>query len=218
MIIAIIGTVGSGKSLSAVRQILKRDQKTFVNFSIKSKNTIRLKKEHIITDRIKGYKNTGEPITEKVINWEFWNDAVKKYDGFDIVLDEVHNIIHSRMSMSKNNVLMTIWFSQIRKILGTSEKNHIFLISQKLSRIDVAFRDLLDIVIYCKKEVRGDDVFIHQFTFNSDCVVDDYYFFKNNYNQAKRMRLYKRSVFKANSYFPYYDSYELIQFGDSSYI
>jgi len=218
MIIAIVGTVGSGKTLSVVRKILRRKQLTFCNFSVNCDNVVRLKQEHIVNEVVVGQKKNGDDVKEKRINWDFWNDTISVHDGFDIVLDEVHNIIHSRLSMSKNNVLMTMWFSQIRKILGTSERNHIFLITQKLSRIDVAFRDLLDVVIYCKKEVRGDRVFIHQFVFRGDNCLDDFYVFRANPKLARNLKMYRRNFFCANSYFPFYDSYELVRFGESAYL
>ena len=131
MIIAFVGNVGSGKSLSSVRFMHSRQQQTFCNFDVKLPNMIRLQKSHIIKENIKDTLKSGKEVKEKKVNWEFWNEFVKDNNGFDIVIDELHNMAHSRMAMSKNNVLFTMWFSQIRKLLGTNEKNHIILISQK---------------------------------------------------------------------------------------
>ena len=218
MIVAIVGTVGSGKSLSTVRTILKRNTTCFTNFNVKHDKIIRLLKDHIVTENIKGYKKNGDAIKEKLINWDFWNTTIKKHKGFDICLDEVHNVIHSRLSMSKHNVLMTMWFSQIRKMLGVSEKNNIYLVTQKLNRIDVAFRDLLDVIILCKKEKKGKKVFIHQYYFYGENCLDNYCLYKINPSLARKQRLYRHTFFLGNPYFKYYDSYELIKFGETAYV
>ena len=236
MIIAFVGNVGSGKSLSSVRFMHSRQQQTFCNFDVKLPNMIRLQKSHIIKENIKDTLKSGKEVKEKKVNWEFWNEFVKDNNGFDIVIDELHNMAHSRMAMSKNNVLFTMWFSQIRKLLGTNEKNHIILISQKLSRIDVAFRDLIDTVVFCQKvqlpylvetEVRQNGrivkkmlpvTLIVQYTFKGEFCVDNYYLFRDSPKMAKQGRLYKKDFFMANEYFKYYDSYEIINFGDDAYL
>jgi len=236
MIIAIIGNVGSGKTLSAVRMMKKRNTKKLLNFSVNMDNSIRLEHKHIISEKTIRVKKTGEPVTEKTINWQFWNDMIKNGESFDIILDEVHNIVHSRLSMTKNNTLLTMWFSQIRKILGENEKNHIFLISQRISRIDKAFRDLIDTVIYCiKLEVPArlrtriyhnkkysyknlPAVYVLQYIFKGENCLDKYMFFRQNPKMSKKLKLYSKNYFLGNPYFEYYDSYELVQFGESAYI
>lgn len=232
MIIAICGNVGSGKTISAVRIMHRRDMQSFVNFAVKLPKTERIKKEYIITEEIKRVKKTGEPVKEKKVNWEFWNDYCSNHDGFDIVLDEVHNLVHSRMAMSKHNTLMTMWFSQIRKILGNSEKNHIFLISQRLNRIDIAFRDLIDTIIYCRKvelktkvetkTARGKKklnlTYIIQYVFKGEDCMDKYLMFRNNPRMARKGKVYTRYFFLANPFYKYYDSYQLINFGEDSYL
>ena len=231
-----MGNVGSGKSLSAVRTIYERKQETFCNFAVKLPNVIRLKRSHIIAEEVTNTLRTGKEVKQKSVNWQFWNAFVKQHQGFDMVIDELHNVAHSRMAMTKNNVLFTMWFSQIRKLLGTSERNHIILISQKLSRIDVAFRDLVDTVVYCRKIelpysmktlVRSNGrlvekdiplTLIVQYTFTGEMAVENYYVFRDNPGMARKCRLYKKSWFVANTYFQYYDSYEIIDFGDDSYL
>ena len=151
MIIATVGNIGSGKTVSIVKRIVESKKMSFVNFDVQAKNVLRLKKEHIVKETVIGHTRAGKPITEREVNWKFWNRALRKYKEYHLFLDEIHNIAHSRQSMTKWNTLMSIWISQIRKILGDSEKTHIYLISQRIDRIDVAFRDLLHCIIHCEK-------------------------------------------------------------------
>lgn len=225
MIFAIIGGVGSGKSASAVKKIMNYQSKCFVNFGIKAHNSFRLKKEHIIIEDDTGKKK------EYRINWDFWNKIRDKHGEFHLFLDEVHNLFHSRMSGSKWNILGTMWIAQIRKILGDSEKTHIFLISQRLSRIDVAFRDLLHGIIYCQKAVYPKQqyitkvwekgklkskvlpaIYVIQYYFTGDACIEQF----QDFMFGKGRGYHHRSYFLANPYFQYYDSYEKL--GESAYL
>ena len=228
MIKAIIGGVGSGKSLMAVKEIVDSGVLTYSNMDIRVENCIRLKKENIIAQRQEGTKKDGTPIMKPFLNWEFWNE--KK--NFDIFIDEIHNIMHSRQSMSKWNVLMSIWVSQIRKILGSSETNDIVCISQKLARIDVSLRDLLHEIILVRKwqgqeliptkiwendEVIEKDLpvtWIEKKYFSGDFAVENYhdFVFDNKKSWTRRSR------FIGNPYFVFYDSFGLIKFGDDVYL
>ena len=207
LIIAILGDVGSGKTLSAVKLMKERGNFTFTNIETKLKNTQRILRENII----KKDKNS------VAVNWDFWQEQVDKYKGFDIVLDEIHNIAHSRRAMSKENTLLTIWLSQIRKILGESKRCHIILISQRIMRIDTAFRDMLDTIIFCEKVPTSRGFVIKQYLFMGD-AVDKYTLWVNNRREAKRQRVYRIFTFKAENYFKYYDSYALVKFGENEYI
>jgi len=128
MIIILLGGIGSGKSLSAVKEIIDTNQYALTNFNLMGiKNFHRIKFADIIKKEKKGLK----------VNWEFWEDVRRKHKNYSIYLDEIHNIIHSRRAMSKTNILMSKWVSQIRKILSDSPNNHLYLISQTMRKIDV---------------------------------------------------------------------------------
>lgn len=229
MIIGIVGGVGSGKSVLATKKILESKNLCFVNYDIKCKNTKRLKKEDIVHEEVTEYTKTGKPKTETKINWKFWNDALKKHGNYHLFLDEFHNIAHSRQSQTKWNTMMSMWISQIRKVLGASETTHIYLVSQRLKRIDVAFRDLMHLLIYCQK--------VQCKPFVDTYVIEDgkkvikklpitwvlnYYFSGEDleYDYSSFLagnKSYKyRSGFIANPYFQYYDSYQL--FGETAYL
>jgi len=226
MIIAIIGGVGSGKSLSAVKFLCEREHVTYTNFHVRGRKILRLKSDNIITHEITGYKKNGDEITVPILNWDYWKKAILKYGGFDIFIDEIHNIFNSRQSMTKRNILLMQWVAQIRKVLSGSEKNHLVCISQRLKRIDVSLRDLLHLIIYCKKvetnklidttvyfrgKKRTEKIkltYIIQYIFKGDYCVENYERFING---IKSYDL--RTRFIANPYFKLFDSYELIDSG-----
>lgn len=161
MIIAYLGGIGSGKSVSLTRELILNKGYTFVNYPLLLDNVERLKKEHLIIDKVVGETKTGKEKVEKAINWEFWKKQKEQRDGFNIALDEVHNFLHSRQATTKHNTLMTIWISQVRKLLGEQEDHHLYVISQKLARIDVALRDLLHKIVECRcyVEVKDGDTY-----------------------------------------------------------
>lgn len=192
MIICFLGGIGSGKSLSLVKEIQNRDQFLFTNFELKNyKQYQRIKFADVFQE--KGEKQYD-------VNWAFWNEQALKHKGYSIALDEVHNLINSRTSMSAMNILMGKWVSQIRKILSDSEDNHLYLISQTLRKIDVSFRDLIHLFCVCTCMKDGKNVWIKQRWFEG---IDNYL---NGHRKAT-------SAFLGNPYFKYYDTKKLV-FGD----
>lgn len=200
MIIIYTGTIGSGKTVRAVREIFQTQSKnriTFTNFEVKGiKNIHRLKWNNII-----------EQVDEKnfKVNWGFWNKMRKKYKNFSIFLDEAQSIIHSRSAMTVKNKLMTIWVSQIRKILNDSPVNHLYIISQRINRIDIAFRELADLIIHHQRIKIGDKTVIVGYYFHSLYEYDIFAPFFKDY-------------FLANPFFKYYDTTKIVKFGETEYI
>lgn len=101
-----------------------------------------------------------------------------------------------------------MWLSQIRKVFGEQERDNLYLVTQKINRLDVALRDLAHWIIECEKVVRGKNVYI----------IRRYYQGIEHYEQRNYIRPAKLTYFKANQYFKYYDSYELVNFGESAYL
>lgn len=233
MIKVIIGGVGSGKSVSVIKEILKRQKKAYVNFSTVIKNTERLKVDMIITEEVTGYKKNGEPILKKVVNWDFWSKLIDNGEEFDIYIDEAHNIMHSRRSSSTWNVLFTIWLSQIRKILGSSEKANLYIISQRITGIDKSVRDLMHHVTYMHKyetklkvntkiRTHGNKLikkmlpltYIMKYEFIGDFCLENFICFLTSGQKTYNYR----TKFIANFYYQYYNSYELLSFGNGVYV
>lgn len=231
MIKAIIGNVGSGKTLSATKYIIDRGLTTYTNYPVKSDNVIRLKKEYFIQDTVVG-QSRGREVKKLNLNWQYWQQALTDHpQGFDIVGDEWHNVMHSRQAMTKWNTLLSIWMSQIRKIMGSSERHDFVFITQRIDRVDIAARDLLSEIIYCQKiqtkqliktVVIKDGRYttrmipktiIIQRIFKGESCVEKYHAFMNG------MKTYDHSkAFFANPYMKYYDSYAFITFGDDVYV
>ena len=225
------GTVGSGKSVTAVREILNRKNTTYTNFNIKADNIIRMRTDMIILSEVINTKRDGTEVKQLKVNWDYWNKV--KDEGFDIVLDEMHSIADSRMSMTKWNVLFSQWIAQIRKILSSNEQYDLILITQKLENIDIRIRRLAYQIIYCTKvETRQfqdtqiydsrskkikvkriKKVYIKLYYFNGTYCVDKFEAFLCGERTYNRNMLYL-----ANPYFKYYDSYEILSFGDDTYV
>jgi len=169
------------------------------------KNAIRLMKSDIVME------NKDKKLN---VNWGFWEKQRDKYKDFNIYIDEIHNLVSSRDSLSKFSKVAMKWISQIRKICGSSETSNIFLISQRLSRIDVAWRDLLQGIIYCRKVADRELIIIvryHFLTKGAVHCVDKFEAFQS----GNRTWNY-RDFFIANDYFKFYDSYEIL--GESAYL
>lgn len=195
MIICLLGGIGSGKTLSAVKFIADNRQFALTNFKLKNiKDYHRIKVSDIIIK--------DEEKKKLVVNWDYWEKIRKSQTSFSIYLDEIHNIIHSRRSMSRINILMSKWVSQIRKILSDHPTNHLYIISQTASKIDKDFRDLAQVIIYCQKQEKKKKVYIKQSYYNSMFNLD-----------IGRKRAIK--VFCGNPYFRFYKSTELVTFADA---
>ena len=212
LIKVIVGKTGSGKSITAVNEIVKRDCKCYTNFEIMFPKATRLKISHIIKDDVE-ISPRGKEIHKKRVNWAYWN-SVKDKEGFDIYIDEAHNVLNSRSSMSLWNKNFTSWITQIRKLFGENEKHHLYLITQRLGALDVVARDLLSEIIYCNKVIEGKDVGIIKYVFKGAYAIEKFNAFENGLDNTYD----SCSWFIANGLFKYYNSYALIDFGDDVYV
>lgn len=229
MIIAIVGNVGSGKSIKTVKEIVGSKKICMVNFDVRAENVLRLKKSHIVKEEIP----QGKKKAELSVNWDFWNESLKKYGEYHLVLDEAHNLFSSRRSMSTWNVLSNQWLSQIRKLIGDKERTNIYIVTQRPSKIDRDFRDLLHQIHYCFKyetdkliptwvlDENGKRVkqmlpetYILTYRFSGENCLDKYYAFKQNLQKTYDKN--GRSYFLANPYFQFYNSYQV--FGETAYL
>ena len=162
------------------------------------------------------------------INWEFW----EKNRNCDVFLDELHNLISSRRAMSKINQAFSEWISQIRKIWGSTgdqnqidllkrmnnktfgkyvdrimaKSNNIYLITQRVRKIDINFRELCHVYVQCQKIKIKNHIYI----------INNYWFGDDNMSAIEAFEMGikpKKTYFYGNDYFKYYDSYELISTG-----
>jgi len=143
------GNLGSGKTLSEVREIIKNryHRNTYTNIEIKGiKNAKLLKSDMIIKKEIVNYhKNKKskelEPVYKYSLNIDFWK---KINEPVNVVLDEAHSILNSRRGMSKLNIILTEWLSMLRRILGENSSGYgeLVLITQLPYRLDGIARDM----------------------------------------------------------------------------
>ena len=223
MIYIIVGGVGSGKSLGACKTIIDRGCKAYTNFDmIGVKGYHRLKYSDIISSEVESVKKDGSPKKMKVdVNFKYWEKQMKGKEGFDIYVDELQSVANSRRSQSTENVIWGKFISQIRKMLGSTEKNNIYLITQRPGSIDIQFRELAHVWILCNK------VTIHAVELATETpegvkmlpmtiIVQNYFRSLDEleiFNRTDNDRIpFMRKGFIGNNYYKYYNSYALIDF------
>jgi hypothetical protein len=210
VIITIVGDVGGSKTLTAIREIKRRNRVAFTNFDCSLPNVIRLKKDDILQEYVrednkKDYK----------VNWDFWNNAREKFKSFDIYIDEIAGIFSGRSAMTRYSIVGMSWIQQIRKIFGNSKQSNIYLICQRIERLDIAWRDLTQKVILCTKIEKGEKVISLQYHFNSDTSLSASQKFE--YFKMGTKCYNRRLAFVGNSYFKYYDTYQFLG-GDTEWL
>jgi hypothetical protein len=193
MIICYTGGIGSGKTLSVIKEIVNSNNFPFTNFRLIDVKYHRLKYKDLF--------NLDNKKREVSVNWRFWEAVRKNKKDYSIFLDEIGNIASARTSMTRRNKLLNQWLSQIRKVLQDSLTNHIYFITQRLRQIDVIYRELAQIIIKCRP------VFVNK----NMWIYNDYY---NGIECYERGIKAKRTRFLANPYFKYYKRDELIRFAD----
>ena len=151
MIEIVLGNIGSGKTASIVREIVQNKdvRTTFSNIITKGiKNNVLITEDMIIKQtpilNAKG-EETGK--FKEELNVEFWQEAVEKHNGINVVLDEAHTLVNSRRSMSKKNVIMSDFIALLRRVIGSSNGyGKLVLISQLKRRLDVIALEMATMV------------------------------------------------------------------------
>lgn len=153
MISIYLGSVGSGKTASAVRHMFLNTakRKTYSNIVTKIKTQIDISPDMILKKEVvKTKKNKqGEevPVYDTKLNIDYWRNIK---EPINVILDEAHSILNARRSMSKVNVILTDWIALIRRILGstTADYGELILITQLPNRLDTIARDMATHVRY----------------------------------------------------------------------
>lgn len=187
MIIAFIGDIGSGKTLSMVKFMLEKYNKgnnIYPNFGLKFPKNKSAKVTYLDMEFFRNYSKSGLNLLNSVI-----------------AIDECHVFFDSRNSMLKRNKIFSKFVTQSRKrsvdlVYTTQDKSpELFLRS---GQVDLRLRKLTDYIIFCKPVKQGRNVFI----INSFC--------------DKYGLMVRQNVFFANDYFKYYDTNEIIDFDETS--
>jgi len=160
MIRIFLGNVGSGNTISAVREIFDAQDNPnalpiFSNIVTKTKGKYALKKNTCITREMIVEKTLvkttkpGEEVFKLKFNKEFWLEQKDKYVGFNGGLDEFLTLMDSRRFMSKQSRVLNDMLSLIRKICNNPNSDStLTIISQLVGRIDVNARELATEIRY----------------------------------------------------------------------
>ena len=125
MIAGFIGKMGSGKTLSMVRETLKYYNE---GYTIYSNFHVEVPYEPLDFTKLFAMAEAQTPL----------NDVV-------ILLDEVHILLDSRSSMKKENKVVSFWLNQTRK-MGVK----LYYTTQHLHQIDKRLRAGTDFFCFCE--------------------------------------------------------------------
>lgn len=134
MIIAFIGKMGSGKTLSMTYyayQYFMQGQKIYANYGLK--------------------------FDHEKVNYEMIKNLDIEFQDSVICLDEIHVFIDSRASMSKRNKIVSYFITQSRK------RNLIFMYTtQHIGQVDLRLRNNTDYFFSCSTTVHENKLYIKQ--------------------------------------------------------
>jgi len=155
MIRIFLGNVGSGKSLSIIREMVDSNETFFSNIQTKKKgnypivNNNVIKRDMILHKEVTKIKKNGDKEYKLIFNKDYWIEQKKKYKYFNVVLDEFHTLMESRSFMSKQNRIMGDFLALIRKVCNDSvHDTTLTIISQLDSRIDIIARQMATEIRY----------------------------------------------------------------------
>lgn len=194
MIKCFIGDIGSGKTLSLIRDIYKnhylKGNTIYTNVGIKFPNQKNVK------------------LMDKDFLKQFSEKSVELQNAC-VIIDEAHIFMDSRRSMSSRNIAFTKFVTQSRKksvdlYITTQDKSPEHFM--KSGQVELRIRKLTDQIIFCE-------------TF---CKIDNRWY-KNNTDYVKDNKLYvynyifdsyldpvKKSIFIGNEYYDFYDTNQII--------
>ena len=149
-----VGNIGSGKTASAVRDLLhnRTGRLVYSNIVTKSLPNNKVIKpsmiyEKVLVKEVKKRDGTFEPVYDYKLNDGYWR-SIK--EPISVVIDEAHQIMNSRRSMTKKNIIITDWIALLRRVLGGADKGYgeLVLITQLPRRLDTIARDMASQVRY----------------------------------------------------------------------
>ena len=148
MIRIVLGNLGAGKTINAVREIVEDDSgmPIFTNIAVKGINNVYRINPSDVIKKEKDEKGK----TKYSLNIDFWIDQPKP---LAIYWDEVHlSAGNSRSSMSHANKILSRFIAMGRRIVGMSEETglngYMVYIAQSERTLDVNLRDLCNEIYY----------------------------------------------------------------------
>lgn len=186
MIVGIIGTRGSGKTITmakTVKEALKKGKIVYTNFKI-NKKAIE-KKYH------KKIKLLDNKFFKNYKDFKLYNCA--------LFIDEIYVYIDSRTSGTKRNRLWSYFINQTRK-----RDVDLYFTTQFFRQVEVRLRDNTEFFVF-------PSVIGKQSTVKTD---DDIIIVNKIYSYKERIKKIGIETFKANDYFDVYDTDEIVSFDD----
>jgi hypothetical protein len=145
-----VGGVGEGKSNTAIADCVAKHSKLITNIEIYNHPSKFLTRK----DFIKEVDDPDKKDKKKYeVNYDFWEKLKKKEPNFDVVLDEIHQIVSSSDFFSKDNKIMRNWVSQVRKVLSGNKLHDLIGTLQRPRSLDKGWRDLVHEWILCKADI-----------------------------------------------------------------
>jgi len=140
----------SGKSACAIREtVIYKHMKYYTNILPKkpriTSNIITIEPEMIIKRTVKDVKKkrdgSEENVYEYELNKEFWTEQAIR--PLSVMIDEAHDYLNARKSMSKINEILGSFLALARRIVGeTDGEGDLIFITQLDRRIDVICREM----------------------------------------------------------------------------
>lgn len=158
MIILYLGNVGSGKTLSAVMEMVKNRQHVTYYTNINPKNKkktpwiIPITQEMLVRKEIVKVINKKdgkqEPVYNYKLNEDFWRQ--KQKEAKTLIIDEMHTLMDARRSQSKVSKIMNDFLALARRVVGDDPQSEgdLILITQLGRRADVIAREMAHQVRY----------------------------------------------------------------------
>jgi len=160
MIRIFLGNVGSGKTISIIKELVDNENNpyylpTYSNIITKDKGKYKtpknmmLTRDMLIKKVLVETKTSGKEVFKTKFNADYWLDAREQLNGFNVVLDEAHTLFEARSFMSRQNRVMNDFLALIRKVCSNPNADStLTLISQLDSRLDVNARKMCTEVRY----------------------------------------------------------------------
>lgn len=158
MIVAFIGGIGSGKTLSMTKRLYEDHQEG----------------NSIISNYLLKF---GKKADIKYLDKEFFDDYSKSelnLNRCSVAIDEAHVFVDSRRAMSTRNKLFTKFITQSRKrsvnLYYTTQESTIetFRFS---GQVDLRLRKLTDYMIFCQYIDMGDNKYIVQYWYDNSLYL-----------------------------------------------
>lgn len=192
MIKIYMGTLGSGKTLSMVKDM-------YDDFKAENKR--------VISNLVLDFASTQ---LSQTFFQAFAEGKSEELFDVDLGLDEIHIFLDSRRSTSKRNTYLSYFILQTRK-----RGVNLYATTQFLSQIDVRLRNVCDYVVKCEAYIKQGKKFERVTPVKASKGLtkeegENLWILNTTINQGGE--IIKKEMFRASKYFNLYDTKQIISF------